>query len=194
MSSNCWVCSVGFLCAVFAYGATGAGKTFSMLGSPTSPGVIFLTMMDLYQRIDGLKEDKTCDVAVSYLEVSFFSCDQAALWMVQSVCLSVTPFSPCFHHHTCIVMKFSGVIITIDRSDVHAKGQGQWSQSQVKTSFSRFRTVTPVWIHIWGWNDAQSLMWHRKGALLFFKVTPQIFKVTWDKKIVDFHLNLAFPD
>ena len=54
--------------------------------------------------------------------VCFFSCDQAALWMVQSVCLSVTPFSQCSHH--CIIMKFSGVI-TNGRSDVHAKGQGQ---------------------------------------------------------------------
>ena len=38
-----------------------------------------------------------------------------------SVCLSVTPFSLCFLHG--IIMKFSGVI-TIDRSDVHAEGQG----------------------------------------------------------------------
>ena len=38
-----------------------------------------------------------------------------------SVCPSVTPFSLCSHH--LIVMKFSGVI-TINRSDVHTKGQG----------------------------------------------------------------------
>ena len=30
--------------------------------------------------------------------------------------------------------------------------------TEVKTQLSRFRTVTPVWIHIWWWNDAQSLM------------------------------------
>ena len=28
----------------------------------------------------------------------------------------------------------------------------------IKTQFSSFRTVTPIWIHIWRWNDAQSLM------------------------------------
>ena len=39
---------------------------------------------------------------------------------------------------------------------------------------SRFRTVTPVWIQIWWWNDAQSLMLLRRGALLFFKVICQI--------------------
>ena len=44
-----------------------------------------------------------------------------------SVCPSVTPFWLCSHHR--IIMKFSGVI-TSDRTDVHAKGQGQRSRSQ----------------------------------------------------------------
>ena len=30
--------------------------------------------------------------------------------------------------------------------------------TEVKTQLSRFRTVTQVWIHIWWWNDKQSLM------------------------------------
>ena len=91
-----------------------------------------------------------------------FSCDQAALRTVISVCLpvcpsvrlSVTPFSQCSSRR--IIMKFSGVIAN-DRSDAHAKGQGQRSKvkvTEVMTSFSRFRTVTPVWIHQWLWNDA----------------------------------------
>ena len=54
---------------MFAYGATGAGKTFTMLGSAGQPGVIFYTMLDLYKHIEDMKNDKTCDVAVSYLEV-----------------------------------------------------------------------------------------------------------------------------
>ena len=61
-----------------------------------------------------------------------------------SVCLSVTPFSLCSDHR--IIMKFSGVI-TVDRSDVHAKGQGQRSKvkvTEVMTPLSRFRTVTRV--------------------------------------------------
>ena len=44
-----------------------------------------------------------------------------------SVCPSVTPFWQCSCYH--IIMKFSGVI-TNDRSDVHANGQGQRSRSQ----------------------------------------------------------------
>ena len=131
-----------------------------------------------------------------------FSCDQATLFSVRlsvclsvchtflaatkqlykwycpsvcpSVCLSVTPFWLCSHHR--IIMKFSGVI-TNDQSKVHAKGQGQRSKAkvtEVTTQLNRFRTVTPVWIHIWWWNDAYSLMLLRRGALLFFKVICQI--------------------
>ena len=83
------------------------------------------------------------------------------------VCLSVTPFSPC--SYDCIIMKFSGVI-TNDRSDVHAKGQGQRSKvkvTDVKTQLSRFRTVTPVLIHICWWNDAQSLMLRWRCPIVF---------------------------
>lgn len=60
----------GYNCSVFAYGATGAGKTFTMLGDSSNPGVMFLTMMELYSRINACKDEKISDVAVSYLEVS----------------------------------------------------------------------------------------------------------------------------
>ena len=46
--------------------------------------------------------------------------------------------------------------------------------TEVMTPFSRFRTVTPVWIHILWWNYAFSFMLLRRGALLFFKVIRQI--------------------
>ena len=59
----------GINCSVFAYGATGAGKTYTMLGGPDNPGVTFLTMMELYKRIHLLREEKNCTVSVSYLEV-----------------------------------------------------------------------------------------------------------------------------
>ena len=90
-----------------------------------------------------------------------------------SVCLSVTPFWLCYHH--CI-MKFSEVI-TKDQGKVHAKGQGQRSKvkvTEVTTQLNLFRTVTPVWIDIWWWNDAHSLIMLRRGALLFCKVICQI--------------------
>ena len=80
-----------------------------------------------------------------------------------------------YSHHR-IIMKFSGVI-TNDQSKVHVKGQGQRSKvkvTEVTTQLNGFRTVTPVWILIWWWNDAYSLMLLRRGALLFFKVIRQI--------------------
>ena len=103
-------------------------------------------------------------------------------WYFLSVCLSVclsvrlsvTPFWLCSHRR--IIMKFSGVITT-DQGNVHAKGQGQRSKvkvTEVNSQLSGFRTVTPVWIHTWWWNDAYSLMLLRRGALLFFKVICQI--------------------
>ncbi|XP_042315513.1 kinesin-like protein KIF18A [Sceloporus undulatus] len=59
----------GYNCTVLAYGATGAGKTHTMLGSPENPGVMYLTMMELYNSIEQMKEEKHCAIAVSYLEV-----------------------------------------------------------------------------------------------------------------------------
>ena len=110
-----------------------------------------------------------------------------------SVCPSVTPFSPCSHHR--IIMKFSGVI-TMVKSDVHAKGQGQRSKvkvTEVNTQLSRFGTQTPVGIHIWQWNHAHSWKHHRRGALLFFKVIPQISR-SHGSKIAEFDPDWAFPD
>ena len=101
-------------------------------------------------------------------------CPSVRLSVCPSVRPSVTPFWLCSHHR--VIMKFSGVI-TSDRSDVHAKGQGQRSKvkvTEVTTQLYRFRTVTPVWIHVWWWNDAYSLIMLRTGALLFFKVICQI--------------------
>lgn len=60
----------GCNCSVLAYGATGAGKTFTMLGSEACPGVVSLTVSELYQRVGELQSDgQRCDVAVAYFEV-----------------------------------------------------------------------------------------------------------------------------
>ncbi|XP_003511005.1 kinesin-like protein KIF18A isoform X1 [Cricetulus griseus] len=59
----------GYNCTVLAYGATGAGKTHTMLGSAAEPGVMYLTMVALFKSMDEIKEEKVCSTAVSYLEV-----------------------------------------------------------------------------------------------------------------------------
>lgn len=59
----------GFNCSVFVYGATGAGKTFTMLGSNEFPGITFLTMRNLFQNIENLKDDRSFTIGISYLEI-----------------------------------------------------------------------------------------------------------------------------
>ncbi|XP_012933053.1 kinesin-like protein KIF18B isoform X2 [Heterocephalus glaber] len=59
----------GYNCSVFAYGATGAGKTHTMVGQNGDPGIMYLTTMELYRRLDALREEKRFEVLVSYLEV-----------------------------------------------------------------------------------------------------------------------------
>lgn len=59
----------GFNSTVFAYGATGCGKTHTILGTLDDPGVIFLTMKELYQRIELLKDTRIIDVSILFLEI-----------------------------------------------------------------------------------------------------------------------------
>ena len=65
--------------------------------------------------------------------------------------------------------------------------------TEVITQIGRFWTVTPVWIHIWWWNDAYSLMLHRKGALLFSRSSVK-YQGHTALKIVEFDPDWAFPD
>ena len=55
----------------------------------------------------------------------------------------------------------------------------------------QIRTVPPVWIHQWLWNDAQSLKQHRRGDIMFIKVIHQISRSHGKKCQIR---NWAFPD
>ena len=66
------------------------------------------------------------------------------------------------------------------RSEVRFHGHTA-KKSSILTQIGCFRTVTPVWIQIWWWNDAQSLMLLRRGALFFSRSSVK-FKVTRLKK------------
>ena len=59
----------GINCSVFAYGATGAGKTFTMLGTKDNPGIICRTVKELYTRIEQLEEEAVIKVEVTYVEI-----------------------------------------------------------------------------------------------------------------------------
>ncbi|EAR82018.2 kinesin motor catalytic domain protein (macronuclear) [Tetrahymena thermophila SB210] len=59
----------GFNATVFAYGATGAGKTYTMVGSPDNPGIMSRTMNQLYYLIQQNSNQNHFVVRVSYLEI-----------------------------------------------------------------------------------------------------------------------------
>ena len=48
----------GYNATVFAYGATGAGKTFTMLGNDEIIGIMGLTFKELFHRIEATKKIK----------------------------------------------------------------------------------------------------------------------------------------
>ncbi|GAA6004336.1 hypothetical protein JCM10207_000674 [Rhodosporidiobolus poonsookiae] len=59
----------GFHSTVFAYGATGCGKTHTISGSSNQPGIVFLIMKDLFARISAKSDDIDFSLTVSYLEI-----------------------------------------------------------------------------------------------------------------------------
>ena len=125
--------------------------------------------------------------------------------MVFSVCLSVrlsvcpsVRLSVCRSHlfdYVPIIVSswnFQELLLMADvrtMQTVKVKGLGHRGHDPT----FRFRTVTPVWIHICWWNDTYSLMLLRRGALLFFKVIRQISR-SRGAKITEFDPDWAFPD
>ena len=49
--------------------ATGCGKTHTISGTPTDPGIIYATMAELFLRIEERRDDYTVDVSLSFLEI-----------------------------------------------------------------------------------------------------------------------------
>ena len=58
----------GYNATVFAYGATGAGKTYTMLGNDTNPGIMPLTLQDLFKKVNKYK-DREYKLKFWYLEI-----------------------------------------------------------------------------------------------------------------------------
>ncbi|EED80779.1 predicted protein [Postia placenta Mad-698-R] len=59
----------GYNATIFAYGATGCGKTHTISGTDADPGIIYLTMADLFQQIEDKREENIIDVVVTFLEI-----------------------------------------------------------------------------------------------------------------------------
>ena len=118
-------------------------------------------------------------LSTKMVPITIFSCNQAALRTLLSVRPSDTfwtMFLPSYQH------EFSGAI-TIDKSDVHAKGPCQKSKVNVTEVKTNLAPIAPICMfpdcdsslnfYQWLWND----------ALLFFKVIYSNIKVTQDKKL-----------
>ncbi|NXY77120.1 KIF19 protein, partial [Glareola pratincola] len=54
---------------VFAYGPTGCGKTYTMLGTDGEPGVCARSLGELFQAIEDASGDTEYEVSMSYLEI-----------------------------------------------------------------------------------------------------------------------------
>ncbi|CAF3771313.1 unnamed protein product, partial [Rotaria sordida] len=59
----------GYNATVFAYGATGAGKTYTMLGTENNPGIMYRTLHDLFVEIKKFEGQREYQVSMSYLEI-----------------------------------------------------------------------------------------------------------------------------
>lgn len=58
----------GYNACVFAYGTTGSGKTYTMTGNSQTPGIMYLILEDMFNRIIA-DSTKTYDIRVSYVEI-----------------------------------------------------------------------------------------------------------------------------
>ena len=59
----------GYNASVFAYGATGAGKTYTMLGTEDQPGIMMLSIEELFRSIEIYSQERDYMLKVSYVEV-----------------------------------------------------------------------------------------------------------------------------
>ena len=59
----------GYNATVFAYGATGAGKTYTMLGTESNPGIMPLTLKELFTKVKQFKSEREYKLKFWYLEI-----------------------------------------------------------------------------------------------------------------------------
>ncbi|NXW62180.1 KIF19 protein, partial [Eurystomus gularis] len=59
----------GYNATIFAYGPTGTGKTYTMLGTDCEPGIYIRALDDLFKALEATTEEMDYTVSVSYLEI-----------------------------------------------------------------------------------------------------------------------------
>lgn len=64
---------LGYNATVFAYGATGSGKTHTMVGSPQQPGIMVRALNDLFQAVKDSKNPEQFTVSSEH-ELKYTKC------------------------------------------------------------------------------------------------------------------------
>jgi kinesin family member 18/19 len=59
----------GINCTVFAYGATGSGKTHTMVGAAADPGLMVRSIEALFAESEAFRAEEEVTLSASYLEV-----------------------------------------------------------------------------------------------------------------------------
>ncbi|KFW84436.1 Kinesin-like KIF19, partial [Manacus vitellinus] len=59
----------GYNATIFAYGPTGTGKTYTMLGTDSEPGIYIRALGDLFKGLGATAEEVDYTVSMSYLEI-----------------------------------------------------------------------------------------------------------------------------
>ncbi|XP_014801679.1 PREDICTED: kinesin-like protein KIF19 [Calidris pugnax] len=59
----------GYNATIFAYGPTGTGKTYTMLGTDCEPGIYIRSLEDLFKALEATSEEMDYTVSMSYLEI-----------------------------------------------------------------------------------------------------------------------------
>ncbi|KAF7190527.1 Kinesin-like protein [Pseudocercospora fuligena] len=59
----------GYNATILAYGATGCGKTHTITGTSAHPGIIYLAIQELFEKMEELRECKEVTITLSYLEI-----------------------------------------------------------------------------------------------------------------------------
>lgn len=141
----------GYNCSVFAYGATGAGKTHTMLGKEGDPGITYRTMAELFVQIEQQRETRDFNLGVTYLEIYNEN--------VQDLLHKVGPLHLREDSRGVVVAGLK--IITIHNADellsLLAKGNKNRTQhaTDANQESSRSHAVFQVYINITGKMDRQ---------------------------------------
>lgn len=61
----------GINVTVFAYGQTSSGKTHTMRGTDKAPGLIPLSIRQVFDKMEADRDQREYQITVSYLEVSY---------------------------------------------------------------------------------------------------------------------------